>query len=424
MRARIYQPAKTAMQSGVGKTKLWVLEYAPAAERTVDPLMGWTSSNDTQTQVKLRFDSREAAEDYARARGIEFDVAEPKVRKPLIRARGASDDKGQLLAFVEACRAWKAVNGSLPLKVTLFFEGEEPVEVLGSQACDRHLPGQVDVPEAVQRKGHSQHPGVLLQQHRACEVGRCVQPPREGGAADRCHGRVEQGVGFAVRGKGVGNEGAHQQRAGRIGRDPARGHVEARGFVHLADRGAVGALHVVGEDFELRDGIGARPGFEQQALEVLRGVGLLRMTRNLDFAEEIAGAGSPVYRANGLVAGRLRLCVNDLRHEFAGGGAAADGDAAEFEMRPLGEADFQFDPGVIAAAIGHEERRARAFAQCHPDAVEFRRVAADDYAAGHALTSGDIDHLPLVKRRHAEPRERVVSVAQAFLSDIRQALDA
>ena len=40
MRARIYQPAKTAMQSGVGKTKLWVLEYAPAAERTVDPLMG------------------------------------------------------------------------------------------------------------------------------------------------------------------------------------------------------------------------------------------------------------------------------------------------------------------------------------------------------------------------------------------------
>lgn len=99
MRARIYQPAKTAMQSGTAKTHHWVLEFAPASAREVDPLMGWTSSGDTQSQVRLRFDTREAAEDYARARGLEFDVILPKARKPVIRPRGygenfATDRKG------------------------------------------------------------------------------------------------------------------------------------------------------------------------------------------------------------------------------------------------------------------------------------------------------------------------------------------
>ena len=70
MRARIYQPAKTAMQSGVGKTKLWVLEYAPAAERTVDPLMGWTGSGDTQAQVSLTFEGKDDAVAYAQRYGI------------------------------------------------------------------------------------------------------------------------------------------------------------------------------------------------------------------------------------------------------------------------------------------------------------------------------------------------------------------
>jgi hypothetical protein len=50
MRARIYQPAKTAMQSGTAKTHQWVLEFAPASAREVDPLMGWTSSSDTQSR--------------------------------------------------------------------------------------------------------------------------------------------------------------------------------------------------------------------------------------------------------------------------------------------------------------------------------------------------------------------------------------
>ena len=99
MRARIYQPARTAMQSGSAKTHVWVLEHAQASAREIDPLMGWTSSGDTETQVRLRFDTRAAAEDYARAKGIEYDVSEPKVRKAVIRPRGygenfATDRKG------------------------------------------------------------------------------------------------------------------------------------------------------------------------------------------------------------------------------------------------------------------------------------------------------------------------------------------
>jgi ETC complex I subunit conserved region len=99
MRARIYQPARTAMQSGTAKARGWILEFAPATSREVDPLMGWTSSDDTQSQVRIGFESREAAEAYANEKGIAYDVTEPKPRKPLIRPRGygenfATDRKG------------------------------------------------------------------------------------------------------------------------------------------------------------------------------------------------------------------------------------------------------------------------------------------------------------------------------------------
>lgn len=99
MRARIYQPARTAMQSGTAKAKGWVLEFAPASTREVDPLMGWTSSDDTQAQVKLRFDTKAAAEEYARAHGYDVEASDPKARKPILRPRGygenfATDRKG------------------------------------------------------------------------------------------------------------------------------------------------------------------------------------------------------------------------------------------------------------------------------------------------------------------------------------------
>ena len=86
MRARIYQPAKNAMQSGKARTKAWLLEYEPASPRAIDPLMGWTSSADMLSQVQLEFESKEEAVAYAEARGIDFDLFEPHRATPKPKA--------------------------------------------------------------------------------------------------------------------------------------------------------------------------------------------------------------------------------------------------------------------------------------------------------------------------------------------------
>lgn len=78
MTAKIYRPAKTAMQSGKAKTHLWVLEFDPETARKIDPVMGYTSSADMRQQVKLTFDSQEQAEAYAVREGIEYRVIQPK----------------------------------------------------------------------------------------------------------------------------------------------------------------------------------------------------------------------------------------------------------------------------------------------------------------------------------------------------------
>ncbi len=83
MSARIFKPAKTAMQSGQGRTKEWVLEYDPEAPREIDPLMGWTSSADMKSQIRLSFDTREDAVAYAQRNGIPYRVLEPKPRRPV-----------------------------------------------------------------------------------------------------------------------------------------------------------------------------------------------------------------------------------------------------------------------------------------------------------------------------------------------------
>ncbi|MGR3370486.1 MAG: ETC complex I subunit [Sagittula sp.] len=92
MTARIYRPAKTAMQSGTARTKQWVLDFVPETAREVDPLMGWTSSSDTQAQVRLRFDTKEEAVEYARDHGIDAVVTEPQRRKPNIRPGGYGEN--------------------------------------------------------------------------------------------------------------------------------------------------------------------------------------------------------------------------------------------------------------------------------------------------------------------------------------------
>jgi len=78
MTARIYKPAKTAMQSGQAKTRDWVLDYEPEEPRVVESLMGWTSSGDMKGQIRMRFDTKEEAVAYAERHGIPYQVFEVK----------------------------------------------------------------------------------------------------------------------------------------------------------------------------------------------------------------------------------------------------------------------------------------------------------------------------------------------------------
>lgn len=77
MAARIYKPAKTAMQQGMAPRD-WMLEYEPDTSPVIEPLMGWTSSADTKPQVQLRFATKEEAVAFAVRHGIAFRLEEPK----------------------------------------------------------------------------------------------------------------------------------------------------------------------------------------------------------------------------------------------------------------------------------------------------------------------------------------------------------
>jgi ETC complex I subunit conserved region len=96
MSARIYRPAKTAMQSGEARTKEWVLEFAPEAKREIDPLMGWTGSPDTQSQVRLEFASKDEAVAYAVRCGLAYSVAEPKPRQLVKKSYGENFKFGRI----------------------------------------------------------------------------------------------------------------------------------------------------------------------------------------------------------------------------------------------------------------------------------------------------------------------------------------
>jgi len=82
MLARISRPARSAMQSGRARSRLWELVFEPASARVPDPLMGWTVSADMNGQVRLAFETREEAVAYARRHGIAFEVlADPESHK-------------------------------------------------------------------------------------------------------------------------------------------------------------------------------------------------------------------------------------------------------------------------------------------------------------------------------------------------------
>src|SRR3954451_14342323 len=77
MAARIYLPARTAMSSGRAKTRRWVLEFEPERPKEIEPLMGYTSSDDMRSQVRLEFDTKEEAIEYATRNGLASQVSEP-----------------------------------------------------------------------------------------------------------------------------------------------------------------------------------------------------------------------------------------------------------------------------------------------------------------------------------------------------------
>ena len=78
-KARIYQPAKTAMQSGRAKTGVWLFEYDPP-RRSADPLIGWTGSDGTLHQLRLKFPSQAAAIAFAQEHRIEYEIENPHYR--------------------------------------------------------------------------------------------------------------------------------------------------------------------------------------------------------------------------------------------------------------------------------------------------------------------------------------------------------
>lgn len=90
MDVRIYRPAKTAMQSGRANTRKWVLEFEPTAPKVVDPLMGWTGSSDTATQVRVSFASKAEAVAFARKHGLDYRVFEPCERS--LRPKSYADN--------------------------------------------------------------------------------------------------------------------------------------------------------------------------------------------------------------------------------------------------------------------------------------------------------------------------------------------
>ena len=79
-KAKIYKPSKTAMQSGTKKYDKWVIEYV-TEKPGINPLMGWESSTDTLTELKLEFSTKALAIEYAKKNKINFEIIDSKIRK-------------------------------------------------------------------------------------------------------------------------------------------------------------------------------------------------------------------------------------------------------------------------------------------------------------------------------------------------------
>jgi len=90
MKVRIYSPAKSTMQSGQGKACHWVIEYESVSARNPEPLMGWSASQDTLNQVKIKFPTKESAIAHAEREGWDYSVAVTQKRK--VKPRSYADN--------------------------------------------------------------------------------------------------------------------------------------------------------------------------------------------------------------------------------------------------------------------------------------------------------------------------------------------
>jgi hypothetical protein len=90
MTLRIYRPSRTATQSGSAGTAKWLVEHEPATRREADPLMGWTSSGDTNRQLRLSFDSEAEAVVFAKKEGLPYRLVEPQERR--LRPKAYADN--------------------------------------------------------------------------------------------------------------------------------------------------------------------------------------------------------------------------------------------------------------------------------------------------------------------------------------------
>ncbi len=95
-KVRIYRPTKNAMQSGRANTRSWVLEHEAGSAKQIDPLMGWTGSSDTRTQMRLRFDTMEEAVAYAERKTLDYCVEQPKERVIQIKNYAANFSPNRL----------------------------------------------------------------------------------------------------------------------------------------------------------------------------------------------------------------------------------------------------------------------------------------------------------------------------------------
>jgi hypothetical protein len=92
MTIKIYKPSKTSMQSGIGKTKLWLAEYISKEETVKDNLMGWNSSFDTKSQIKVFFNTKEQAIEWAKKNNYQFYVEVPNIRKIKLKSYASNFD--------------------------------------------------------------------------------------------------------------------------------------------------------------------------------------------------------------------------------------------------------------------------------------------------------------------------------------------